>query len=153
MTDVPSFDREVRAGIARAIRERGSIPTIDDIASLLGRDRAAVDASFARLIDGHVFIPRRGSREIYAYDPFCVGPTDFRVRADGREWWGICGWDALGIAPALGTSGTLETDCADSCGERLVLEVPEQGAVRGAPEVVLHVGVPAREFWSDIYFT
>jgi hypothetical protein len=34
-----------------------------------------------------------------------------------------------------------------------VLEITEQGAVRGAPEVVLHVGVPAREFWSDIYFT
>ena len=152
MRDAP-FDRDVRVEIARAIRERGTIPTIDEIAVAMRADRSAVDASFGRMIDGHVFIARHDSHEIYAYNPFCSEPTSFRVRAGGHDLWGICGWDALGIPPALGTTGTLETDCADRCGERLVIEVGDRGAVDGPSGTVLHVGVPAREFWRDIYFT
>src|SRR5579859_2195619 len=91
--DQPSFDREVRAAIARLIRERGAVPTIGDVAGALRAELAAVDASFARMADAHVFIARKDSHEIYAYNPFCAEPSDFRVRADGRDWWGICGWD------------------------------------------------------------
>lgn len=151
--DALDFDREVRVAIARSIRERGSIPTIRDVAAALRTDEAAVDASFVRMIEGHVFIPERGSHEIHAYDPFCVGPTPFRVRAAGRDWWGICGWDALGIPPALGAAGILTTDCGDACGEPVVIDVGLGGSASSATGAVLHVGVPARSFWEDIYFT
>jgi len=80
MTDAEA-DREVRIAIARSIKTHGKIPTIASVAADMAQDVAAVDASFARMIDGHVFIPRQGSHEIYAYDPFCVGPTDFFVTA------------------------------------------------------------------------
>jgi hypothetical protein len=151
VTDALAFDHEVRAAIARAIREGGRIPRIAEVALALGADERAVEASFVRMIEGRVFIPEPGSREILAYDPFCVGPTPFAVRAGGREWWGICGWDALGIPPALGTDGTLTADCADGCGTALRIDVAAAGGARG--EAVLHVGVPARSFWDDIYFT
>lgn len=151
MTDTAAFDRDVRAAIARAIREEGRTPLIADVARALGREESTVDASFARMIDGHVFIPQPGSREILAYDPFCVGPSAFAVRSGGRDWWGICGWDALGIPPALGTDGTLTADCADGCGARLRIDVAAAGGASG--EAVLHIGVPARSFWDDIYFT
>lgn len=149
--DGPRFDRDVRAAIARIIRERAVVPRIDDVAHVLRTDVTVIEASFARMIEGHVFIAEKGSREIHAYDPFCVGPTDFRVRADGRDWWSICGWDALGIPPALGTSGTLLTSCGDGCGERIVVEIGPVGTASG--DAVLHIGVPARSFWEDIYFT
>lgn len=151
VTDASELDRRVRTAIARAIRDEGRIPRIADVALALGMDEGAVDASFVRMIESHVFIPERGSHEILAYDPFCVGPTDFAVSAGGRTWWGICGWDALGIAPALGTSGTLTAPCADGCGETIRIEVGPRGTASG--EAVLHVGVPARAFWEDIYFT
>lgn len=147
------FDQEVRVAIARFIRERAGIPQIADVARMLRRDAAAVEASFARMIEGHVFIPKAGSREIYAYDPFCVGPTDFHVRAEGRDWWGICGWDALGIPPALGTTGTLTSHCADRCGESIAIDIELAGSASAPGGVILHVGVPARSFWEDIYFT
>lgn len=151
--DAIRFDREVRAAVARSIRERGSIPAIAEVAASLRTDIAAVDASFVRMIDSHFFIPQKASHEIQAYNPFCVGPTDFRVHADGREWWGICGWDALGIPPALGTAGTLTSPCGDGCGERIVIDVGLGGSALSALGAVLHVGVPARAFWEDIYFT
>jgi hypothetical protein len=105
------------------------------------------------MIDGHVFIPRAGSHEIHAYNPFCAVATDFRVRAGGRDWWAICGWDALGVPPALGVHGEVMTDCGDQCGERLRITVGRGGDAYADDGAVLHVGVPARAFWEDIYFT
>ncbi len=146
-------DRHVRAAIAHWIRERGGIPLIADVAAEMSTDASAVEASFVRMIEGHMFIPRRGSHEIYAYDPFCIGPTDFRVRADGRDWWAICGWDALGIPPALGVTGTVAAPCADGCGERIRIEVGHGGGAMADGPVVFHVGVRGRAFWDDIYLT
>lgn len=151
MTDA-DFDRDVRIAIARSIKTRGRIPTIANVAADMGKDIATVDASFARMIDGHVFIPQKDSREIYAYDPFCVGPTDFFVTAAGRVWFGICAWDALGIPAALGEAGVLETHCAD-CGEPLLVEVDADGATEVQTWTVMQVGVRPRDFWKDIYFT
>ena len=151
MTDA-EFDREVRIAIARSIKTRGKVPTIAGIAADMKQDIAAVDASFARMIDGHVFIPRKGSHEIFTYNPFCAEPTDFFVTAGGRIWFGICAWDALGIPAALGETGVVETHCAD-CNESLVVEVDANGVTEVQTWTVMQVGVPARDFWKDIYFT
>jgi hypothetical protein len=150
--DGAALDTDVRGAIADAIQERGAIPSIADVALDLGRDGSVVDASFARLIERHVFTPRKGSHEIYAFHPFCVGVTEFRVQADKREWWAICGWDALGIPPALGTTGTVDTRCGD-CGQPIHIDVGREGQATGPEGAVLLVGVPARDFWKDIYFT
>jgi hypothetical protein len=146
------LDREVRSAIARSIKTRGRIPTIAAVASDIGKDVATVDASFARMIEGRVFIPQKGSHEIYAYDPFCVGPTDFFVTVANRVWFAICAWDALGIPAALGEPGVVETHCAD-CGEPLVVEVDADGGTELQTWTVLQVGVRPRDFWKDIYFT
>src|SRR4026207_2377576 len=89
MTDA-EFDRDVRIAIARSIKTRGKVPTIAGMAEDMTQDIAVVDASFARMIDGHVFIPRKDSPEIFTYNPFCAEPTDFFVTAGGRIWFGIC---------------------------------------------------------------
>ena len=151
MTDA-EFDREVRIAIAQSIKTRGRVPTIAAVAADMKQDIAAVDASFARMIDGHVFIPRKDSHEIFTYNPFSAEPTDFFVTAGGRIWFGICAWDALGIPAALGESGVVETHCAD-CNESLVVEVDANGATELQTWTVMQVGVPARDFWKDIYFT
>ena len=152
MTDEAAFDRRVREAIAGAIRTRGGVPRIAQVAADLSADLALVNASFDRMIAAHVFIPERSSREIYAYDPFCVPPTDFRVRSDGREWWAICGWDALGIPAALGAAGTVDAACAD-CAEPISIAVDRDGSATANVAAVLSVGVRAAEFWNDIYFT
>ena len=152
MSDEAAFDRDVRTAIVEAIRRRGAVPTIATVAADMSADEAAVRASFDRMIATHVFIARHDSSEIYAYNPFCAEKTDFRVRADGRAWWAVCGWDALGIPAALGVAGTIETACAD-CGDRVVVDIDRDGIATTASGAVLHVGVPAKDFWNDIYFT
>ena len=146
------LDREVRIAIARSIKTRGKVPTIATVAADMGLDPTIVDASFARMIEGHVLIPRKDSHEIYSYNPFCAEPTDFYVTAAGRIWFGVCAWDALGIPAALGEAGVVETHCRD-CGEELVVEVDAGGLTEVQTWTVMQVGVPARDFWKDIYFT
>ena len=145
-------DREVRIAIARSIKTRGKIPTIAAVAADLGKDAATIDAAFTRMIDDHVFRPRKDSHEIYAYNPFCVGPTDFFVTTGPRVWFAIDAWDALGIPAAIGESGLIETHCAD-CDESLVVEVDADGATELQTWTVMQVGVPARDFWKDIAYT
>jgi hypothetical protein len=151
MTGDAAFDARVRGAIVASIRDRGVIPTIAAAAAALQAPVADVDASFGRMAAAHEFIPRRGSNEIHAYDPFCAEATEFRVRSAGREWWAICGWDALGIPSALGEPGVIESSCPD-CGSPLSIEV-QGGIARAKEQIVLLVGVRAREFWKDIYFT
>lgn len=152
MTDEPAFDQRVREAIAGAIRTRGGVPRIADVVADMRADAALVEASFDRMIAAHVFIPERGSREIFAYDPFCAPPTDFRVRSNGREWWAICGWDALGIPAALGAAGTVDASCTD-CGDPISIAVDRDGSATANVPAVLSVGVRAADFWKDIYFT
>lgn len=149
--EAAQLDRDVRAVIARSLREQGVIPTIAQAATLMRADARAIELAFVRLAKAHVFIPRRGSHDIYAYNPFCSEPTDFSVRAAGRDWSAICGWDALGIPAALGTPGTVRTPCGDRCGETIAIEVGLGGVATG--EAVFHSGVPSRHGWDDIYFT
>ena len=147
-----AVDRRVREAIASSIRRRGSVPTMAQVATDLHADAATVRASFERMIAAHVFIPMRDSSEIYSYNPFCAEHTDFRVRSDGREWWALCGWDALGIPAALGAAGRVETTCLD-CGEAVVIDVDRDGTATASPGTVMNVGVRAVDFWKDIYFT
>ena len=152
MSDDEAFDARAREAIIASIRNRGLVPTIAQLASDLRTDEETVRASFDRMIAAHVFIPKRDSSEIFSYNPFSVEKTDFRVRSGGREWWALCGWDALGIPAALGVAGRIESFCAD-CGEPIVIDVDRDGTPSANGEAVLHIGVRAIDFWNDIYFT
>jgi hypothetical protein len=146
------FDGRVRAAIATAIRKRGAVPTIAEVARDLPDEVTAVRASFDRMIAAHTFVAKRGSSEIHSYNPFCAERTDFRVRSDGRQWWAMCAWDALGIPNALGVTGAIESSCLD-CGERIVVDVDRDGTATTAAGAVMYVGVRAKDFWKDIHFT
>ena len=146
------FDARVRDAIAASIRSRGAVPTIAQVSADLRQPEETVKVSFDRMIAAHVFIPKRGSSEILSYNPFAAEPTEFRVRSAGREWWALCGWDALGVPAALGAAGTIESSCGD-CGEPIRIDVRADGTATGASDLVLRVGVRAIDFWKDIYFT
>jgi hypothetical protein len=83
-------------------------------------------------------------------NPFSAAPTPYRVHAAGRDWYGNCAWDAIGICAALHADGRIETTCAD-CGEPIALAIEN-----GRPDdesLVFHCLVPAAHWWDDIVFT
>ena len=143
------LDTKVRLHIFERVVSDGSTPTVADAARSLGGSETDVEASFRRLAAGKVIVLVPGGREILMANPFAARPTDFAVSTKGRQWYGNCAWDALGVLSALGADGTVTTRCGD-CGDPLEVAV-ERGSPRG--DVVLHIAVPAHEWWDDIVFT
>ena len=152
MIDPAEFDGDVRTTIAECIRDRGAVPLRAEVASRLAAADADVADAFDRLAAARVLILGPGTTEILSFNPFAAGPTDFRVRSAGRDWWGLCAWDAFGVPAALGTDGVVQGACADICG--VPLEVRLSGEAVGALDgVVMQFALPARDWWKDIIFT
>jgi len=144
------LDRDVRLHIFRQATETAHVPRADEIAAALGRPQAEIEESIQRLADGHALILAPGTTNIWAADPFCGVPSNFRVSALGRTYWGICIWDALGIPAALHSDATVTARCGD-CDQEIVLDVRGGALARG--EGIVHFGVPAAKWWDNIAFT
>lgn len=141
------IDNDVRAEIYRHFVDAGVAPTYLDIAQAVHVDPADALAAFRRLADDHVIVLAPGSTYIWMANPFSAMPTDFTVRAGGRQWWGNCIWDALGIVALLGEDAEVSTSCPD-CGESLTVSVVD-GRV-GHDHRVVHYSIPAARWWDDI---
>jgi hypothetical protein len=145
-----TVDRDVRLFVFGQAATTARIPTPGEIAAGLDRPQPDVDDALRRLAAGRVLILAPNTLNIWAADPFCAVPTNFRVEALGRTYWGICIWDALGIPAALHADATVTARCGD-CDEEIVLEVRGGELVRSAG--VVHFGVPAGRWWENIGFT
>jgi hypothetical protein len=101
------------------------------------------DAALAELERRHVVVLRAGA--VWMAHPFAGHRDGTRVSApDGRQWWGNCAWDGLGIVAALGLRDAEVVD-----GDVLV-------RVHGGEVVddaLFSVAVPAGHWWDDIEHT
>ena len=120
----------VRREIFGSFAETGEPPALDP-------------ADLAPLARAHVVVLRDG--RVWMAHPFAGHRRGTRVTApDGREWWGNCAWDGLGIVAALGLSSAVVTS-----GELTVRVMSDQVI----DDALFHVAVPARYWWEDIEFT
>ncbi len=103
---------------------------------------AARHDTLAELERRHVVVLREG--RIHMAHPFAAHRERARVVSGGREWWGNCAWDGLGIAAAL----SLRQAVVESDGVTLRLA---GGQV--VDDALFHVAVPAARWWDDIGFT
>lgn len=149
--ETAEFDRVVRLELFRVAAATGRVPSEVEVAERLAEPREAVTDAIRRLADGKALILAPGGTSIWAANPFCAVPSGFRVRTHERTYWAICIWDALGIPASLSADATIETDCGDACGERLLLTIRDGSLADG--EGVVHFGVPAARFWENIVFT
>jgi hypothetical protein len=109
-----------------------------------------VTASLKRLAAAKVLILAPNDGDIWAANPFCAVPSGFRVVADGKQYWGICAWDAMGIVAAVhAQSAVIDAPCGD-CGDSLRIEFA--GGELSRAEGVIHFAVPARAWWKNIGF-
>jgi hypothetical protein len=149
-SDLEALAREVRIHVFRAAGETGRVPQPADIAEALRRPQAEIHEALKFLAAGKVLILAPNDGNIWAANPFCAVPSGFRVLAGGKTYWGICIWDALGIAAALGKDAVISAPCGD-CGDPMRLEVRNGTLVRS--EGVIHFAVPAHHWWDNIGFT
>lgn len=149
-TDSDSIDTTIRVFVFERAAASGTVPQAQDIAQELNLPMEDVGASLKRLAAGKVLILAPNDGEIWAANPFCAVPSGFRVVAEGKAYWAICGWDAMGIVAAVhAESAVVSAPCGD-CGDLVELEFQSGELARS--EGVLHFAVPAREWWKNIGF-
>jgi hypothetical protein len=149
-TDIETLARDVRIYVFREAAESGEVPQAQQISRALGRSETDVRTALHQLADGKVLILAPNDGNIWAANPFCAVPSGVKVIADGKRYWAICIWDALGIAAALGRDAVISAPCGD-CGVAMTLEVRGGKLVSG--EGVVHFAVPAHHWWDNIGFT
>lgn len=148
--DSQNLDGDVRLYIMNEAAATGGVPQSPDIAAALGKPESEIHEALLRLAAGKVLILAPNDGKIWAAAPFCAVPSSFRVTSGGVNYWGICIWDALGIAATLHQDATINAVCGD-CGDPMTLEVRDGALARG--EGVIHFAVPARNWWDNIGFT
>src|SRR5215469_14222131 len=99
---IEALARDVRLYVFREAAATAHIPQLREISLALGRAEADIQAALHALAAGKVLILAPNDGAIWAANPFCAVPSGFRVSAAGKRFWGLCIWDALGIAAALG---------------------------------------------------
>jgi hypothetical protein len=145
-----SLARDVQLYVFREAAETARVPQAPQIATALGSTEDAVREALHELAAGKVLILAPNNGAIWAANPFCAVPSGFRVEAREKTYWGICIWDALGVAAALHADARILAPCGD-CGEPMRMEVRDGELVHG--EGLIHIGVPAHHWWDNIGFT
>ena len=149
-SDADALDRDVRIHVFREAAATAHVPTPGEIAGALGRPQPEIEDSLRRLAAARVLILAPGTANIWAANPFCAVPSNFRVEALGRTYWGICIWDALGIPAAVHADAIITARCGD-CSQDITLQV--RGEALAGADGIVHFGVPAARWWDNIAFT
>lgn len=150
VNDLDTLARDVRIHVFRQAAATARVPQAADISRALGRPEADIQAALHQLAAAKVLILAPNGGHIWAANPFCAVPSGFRVAAAGKQYWGICIWDALGIAAAIDSDALITAPCGD-CGVGMTLEIRDGRLTRS--EGVVHFAVPAHHWWDNIGFT
>jgi hypothetical protein len=149
-TSHPELLTAVRLHVFGEAAATGRVPQARQIAQALDRSEEEVQGALADLGRAKVLIMAPNDGSIWSANPFCAVPSGFRVDARSRTYWGICIWDALGIAAALNSDAVISAPCGD-CGAALKFEVRDGELLHG--DGVVHFAVPAHHWWDNIGFT
>ncbi len=143
-----SVERSVRTHIYQHFRDHGGAPSAEQTAETLGIATPEVAEGLRRLADSHTITLLPGEPAVWMAHPFSGVRTDHVVTIGDRTWFANCAWDGLAILALLG-DGSYATQSPIDGGD--VEWIVEGGNV--SPGGVVHLLVPAREFWDDIVHT
>jgi Alkylmercury lyase len=147
--DPDRIDTKLRLFVYRHLIRSGRAPLVAEMAKGLSWPKSQVESSLDRLSASHAFM-RQENGELWRAAPFSAIPTAFPVRVGKRSWWANCIWDALGIPAMLQEDATIDASCG-CCNLSIELRV-KRSRLTGDPGVI-HIAVPARDWYKDIVFT
>ncbi len=126
-------------------------PTVADVAKQLGLLQDQVQVAFDELHKQRLLVPEPGDpTRIRMAPPFSGIETPFRVIVGDSEYFAPCAWDSLGIPAALHQDAVVRASDGHA-GEPMTLVVRD-GAPIPTP-CVIHIAVPAAQWWDDIIYT
>jgi hypothetical protein len=144
-----NFESKLRLFVYRYMIRIGRAPLVADMAKGLKTSLPKVRAGLERLSESHAFMLQEDG-ELWRVAPFSAVPTAFPVRVGQRSWFGNCIWDALGIPAMLHKDGDIGAACG-CCNFEMPLRVRRGKLLEN--DGVIHIAVPAREWYKDVVFT
>jgi DNA-binding transcriptional MocR family regulator len=149
--------QQVRLAIYEMTVADGRVPSSRDVAAARHLDSGEVRDAYRALADAHVIVLKPGSTDVWSAPPFSAVETPFRVAVapddatitTSKRWYAPCAWDAFGIAAVVQQNVAFVTRCPES-GELVHGGVRDGNALGSG---VIHLEVPARRFWDDIFYT
>jgi len=143
------FDQRMRMYVYRYLLRNGKAPRIAEMAKGLVTSAKNIRAGIGRLSESHAFMLQENG-ELWRAAPFSCIPTAFPVKVGKRSWFGNCIWDALGIPAMLNQDALIGAACG-CCNLDMPIEV--KGGKLRTGSGVIHIAVPAREWYKDVVFT
>jgi hypothetical protein len=143
------FDRRLRLFVYRQMVRTGECPSVAEMAKSLKSSAKSIRAALSRLSQSHAFMQQENG-ELWRVAPFSVISTAFPVTVGRRSWFGNCIWDALGIPAMLGKNAQIGASCG-CCNLAMPIEIHD-GKPHSGPGII-HIAVPAREWYRDVAFT
>jgi Alkylmercury lyase len=144
-----AFDARLRLFVYRSMLRHERCPTVAEMATGLASSIKKIRASLARLSESHAFM-LQDNGELWRAAPFSCIPTAFPVTVGRCSWFANCIWDALGVPAMLGKDALLEASCG-CCNYEMAIEV--RGGKLRPTDGLIHVAVPARDWYKDVVFT
>ena len=144
------FVNHVRISTYQATIRSGRVPKMAEVATTLRANTEDVRAAYRRLSESHAFMVDPETEELWRAAPFSAVPTGFPVRIGSVEYFGNCAWDALGISAAMHQDAEIPTSCG-CCNQPITVEIV--GGEPGRRDALIHIAVPAREWYKDVVFT
>ena len=141
---------ELRIHIYDVLLDRGSPPSIAELARRFNGSAKDVRAAIASLGIGKTVLPHPRTGEIWMAGPFASEPTVYKVAGKRATWFANCAWDMLGGAMIAREWVSIDTRCGD-CGETIRLSADHESPP--SEDLVVHFLVPARRWYDDIGFT
>ena len=142
-------DSSLRLFIYRHFIRKCKAPSIAEMVKGAGWSPKQVDTALRRLCESHAFVLQENG-ELWRAAPFSAVPTAFPVKVGNRSCYGNCIWDALGIPAMLAQDARIDASCG-CCNLEMTLNV-NRGRLQGARGII-HIAVPARDWYKDIVFT
>ncbi len=147
-TAVFSLD-DVRIYVYTVIADTGRAPSSSAIATQFTIGEKEAREALAELGRRRMLVLDHAG-EIWMAGPVSAVPTDFLVRGKSATWWANCAWDMLGVPASLGIDAQVEARVAGS-DETIAIDVSAADGPRG--EGIVHILVPARQWYEDIGYT
>jgi len=148
------LQQRVRHGIYAAWIASGTPPTVEQQAAALGAPAEDIRDARRALAEAHALVIDE-SAEIRIAHPLSAAPTGFAVAAAGKTFHGNCIWDSLAIPAMLKADARISASCGD-CQEPMEVVV-EDGELVGSELAsdarVMHVALPAAQWWEDVVYT
>ena len=154
MSATQESDADLRRYIYTRFLEQGSPPVVERMMEDFGRGRELIEHQLERLDAARQIKLLPGTHRILMAFPFSAIVTPFRVvTADGRAFFANCAWDAVAFHAMLREPIQVDARC-HHCGEPIRLDLVDGALTRASHDPPLvHLGLPAAQWWDDIITT